>query len=260
MQERHKNRALYFKELAITSKKFFIPYIERFYKLKPGDEVLEVGCGDGGNLLPFAERECNVLGVDISEVRINDAINYFRDAGAKGNFIASDFFKLKLNKQKKRYDLVVSNDVYEHIIDKRMFLNEIKEILNPGGVFFISFPAWQMPFGGHQQISKNKIISHLPFIHLFPNFLYRAIFKLGGEKEDFIKGMMEIKSTRTTIEQFESLIKEADYKIINRELYFINPHYETKFGLKPRILSPILARIPYIRNFFTTTCFYLLKR
>lgn len=117
-----------------------------------------------------------------------------------------------------------------------------------------------MPFGGHQQISKNKIISHLPFIHLLPSFLYRAIFKLGGEKEDFIKGMMEIKSTRTTIEQFETLLKETDFKVINRELYFINPHYETKFGLKPRILSPLLARIPYIRNFFTTTCFYLLKR
>ena len=80
------------------------------------------------------------LGVDISEVRINDAINYFRDAGAKGNFIASDFFKLKLNKQKKRYDLVISNDVYEHIVDKRMFLKEIKEILNTeGGCFLYLF-------------------------------------------------------------------------------------------------------------------------
>lgn len=27
MQERHKNRLVYFKELAITSKNYFIPYI-----------------------------------------------------------------------------------------------------------------------------------------------------------------------------------------------------------------------------------------
>ena len=54
MQERQKDRARYFSELAHTSEKYFIPYISPFMKVEAGMNVLEIGCGDGGNLLPFA--------------------------------------------------------------------------------------------------------------------------------------------------------------------------------------------------------------
>ena len=65
MQERQKNRKLYFEELSITSKKYYIPYISKFKKIKEGMNILEIGCGDGGNLLPFAELGCSTTGVDI---------------------------------------------------------------------------------------------------------------------------------------------------------------------------------------------------
>lgn len=95
MQERHRNRSQYFKELSITSKKYFIPYIQRWYTLNVGMNVLEIGCGDGGNLLPFSVMGCNTIGVDMAESRIKDARCFFQQAHAKGEFIASDIFKLK---------------------------------------------------------------------------------------------------------------------------------------------------------------------
>ena len=70
MQERHKNRKLYFHELAQTSQKYFIPYIKQFKQLGQDSRILEIGCGDGGNLLPFAQMGYYTLGVDISERRI----------------------------------------------------------------------------------------------------------------------------------------------------------------------------------------------
>ena len=66
MQERHTNRTVYFKELSITSKNYFIPYIQRWHTVKVGTDVLEIGCGDGGNLLPFSEMGCHVVGVDMA--------------------------------------------------------------------------------------------------------------------------------------------------------------------------------------------------
>ena len=54
--------------------------------------MLEIGCGEGGNLLPFAEKECNVTGIDRSEERISQAISYFKLLGFNGRFIYSDFF------------------------------------------------------------------------------------------------------------------------------------------------------------------------
>ncbi len=55
MQERHLYRDLYFTELANTSRDFYIDYLNNHFPLKEGCKILEVGCGNGGNLLSFAE-------------------------------------------------------------------------------------------------------------------------------------------------------------------------------------------------------------
>jgi len=256
MQERQHNRELYFKELALTSRTYYLPYIARFKRMERGMNVLEVGCGDGGNLLPFAETGCNVTGVDLSENRIKDAIRFFAEQQAQGTFIASDIFLLK--GLEHSFDLILCHDVIEHIERKAAFLSDLKHYLKPGGIVFMSFPAWQMPFGGHQQICRNKVISHLPFIHLLPSPLYKGILKAGGETQARIEELLSIKQTRTSIELFEKLAKQ-EFTLADRRLYFINPHYEVKFGLKPRRLPAPIASIPYVRNFFTTSCFYLLK-
>lgn len=54
MQYRQSDRKLYFHELSTTSQKYFIPYIEKYKEITHGINVLEIGCGDGGNLLPFS--------------------------------------------------------------------------------------------------------------------------------------------------------------------------------------------------------------
>lgn len=257
MQERHKNREVYFKELSITSKKYFIPYVQDWCKLEVGMNVLEIGCGDGGNLLPFSEMGCNTIGVDIAESRIKDAIFFFEKAHAKGVFIASDIFKIK--ELEYSFDLIICHDVIEHIMEKKDFLSRLRKYLKPQGTIFMSFPAWQMPFGGHQQICRSVIASRLPFIHLLPKSLYKLILRCCKEDDACIKELLSIKETATSIEFFEHLASDTNLKIMNRRLYFINPHYEIKFGLTPRKLSKYIGSIPYLRNFFTTSCFYILK-
>lgn len=122
----------------------------------------------------------------------------------------------------------------------------------------MGFPAWQMPFGGHQQICKNKIVSHLPFIHLLPKSLYRSVLRICNEDESCINELLNIKKDRVSIELFESLIEELELDIVDRCLWFINPHYKQKFNLKPRKMYPFIEKIPYVRNFFCTSCFYVI--
>lgn len=257
MQERHSNRQIYFEELAHTSKKYFLPYIQKFLSIGEDTKILEIGCGDGGNLLPFAEMGCNVTGVDIAESRILQAKIYFEERNTPAKLIASDIFKLKDLQQ--QFDLILIHDVIEHIHDKETFLQDIKRYLKNGGMIFIGFPAWQMPFGGHQQICRSKLASHWPFLHLLPNPVYRYILKSLKENDACIRELMDIKSCKTTIEMFEKLMRKCKYEIVDRTLYFINPHYETKFNLKPRRLSPFIGATPYIRNFFCTSTFYMIK-
>lgn len=258
MQERHQNREAYFKELATTSENYFIPYINRFKTLEAGMSILEIGCGEGGNLLPLARLGCNVTGVDMATTRVEEARTFFEAHQAEGTFIASDIFLLK--HLEASFDLIICHDVYEHLFNKPIFLANLRNYVKPDGLIFMSFPAWQMPFGGHQQICKNRVLSHLPFMHLLPVPIYRTILRWGGEEQACVKELLEIKETRVTIESFERLSHENQYTLIDRTLYFINPHYEVKFGLKPRRLPALLAGIPYLRNFLTTSCFYMLKR
>jgi 2-polyprenyl-3-methyl-5-hydroxy-6-metoxy-1,4-benzoquinol methylase len=170
MQQRHTNRKQYFEELAITSEKYFIPYISQSKKIEKGMRILEIGCGDGGNLLPFARIGCKTVGIDISEGRIHDAKLYFKEKGFNGDFITSDIFLI--NDMKNMFNIIICHDVMEHIHDKKQLLQKLSEFLTTDGIVFVSFPAWQMPFGGHQQLCKNRLLSHFPFLHLFPNCIY----------------------------------------------------------------------------------------
>lgn len=256
MQERHSDRERYFDEQARTTEKYYIPYIRKCCPELP-QEVLEVGCGEGGNLFSFAQLGCSVTGVDIAAGRIAEARKFFAKRGAEGTFIASDIFKL--TELEHKFSLILVHDVIEHIDDKAGFLKGLKRYLAPGGVVFIAFPAWQMPFGGHQQIAHSKVVSHFPFLHLLPSPLYKGVLAAAGENEPTIRELMNIKHTRCPIEKFQAALYATGYRVVDRQLYFINPHYETKFGLKPRKLHGSLSVLPYVRNFFSTSCFYLVQ-
>lgn len=257
MQERHIDRDRYFEEQAQTTRNYYIPYIKQFIGDLPTD-VLEVGCGEGGNLYPFAELGCRVVGVDIAASRIEQAQSFFSGKNQKGSFIASDIFQLR--DLHKHFPLILMHDVIEHISDKVQFLSGMRSYLSSNGMIFIAFPAWQMPFGGHQQIAHGRIISHLPFIHLLPHTFYKWMLKMGGEQEDTIRELLNIKETKCSIEQFRRILEQTGYQIVDQQLYLINPHYEVKFGLSPRKLNKVLSSVPYIRNFFSTSCFYLLRK
>ncbi len=258
MQKRHKDREQYFMELAATSEKYYIPYVASFIPVVQSLRVLEIGCGEGGNLLPFLERGCQVTGLDISETRIAQAAAYFAKRGLKANLIAGDF--LRTNPEELGgFDLILMHDVIEHVQEKHAFLSKAKALLKPDGLFFVGFPAWQMPFGGHQQICHNRMLSKFPFIHLLPPTMYEHVLKKGGESPEMIAELLDIKKCRTTIELFEDIIDSAEYKIVDRQLYFINPHYEIKFNLTPRKLNALWTKLKGVRNFLSTSCFYMLR-
>ena len=63
MQIRHKNREIYFREQAECTQKYVIPYIEQVLCIKPNLRILEIGCGEGGNLKPFLDLGCYCVGI-----------------------------------------------------------------------------------------------------------------------------------------------------------------------------------------------------
>ncbi|MDO4764410.1 MAG: hypothetical protein Q4A00_08545 [Flavobacteriaceae bacterium] len=142
---------------------------------------------------------------------------------------------------------------------KGNFISRIKLFLKDDGIVFFRFPAWHMPFGGHQQICRSKVCSKVPFTHLLPKVIYEKYLSLFKEKSSCIEELLSIKRSKMTIENFEFLCRKLDYEILDRTLWLINPHYKVKFNLPAIKLNSILTRLYYIRNYLSTSCYYIIK-
>ena len=255
---RFADRERYFEALAETSRSCYRPYIDRFKTLGDGAEILEIGCGEGGNLLPFAEAGFRVTGIDISPNKIRNARTYFAKREARGEFDVLDFLDGTEFPEGPVFDLILIHDVIEHIEPeyKDRFFARLSAFLKPGGLIFWGFPAWQMPFGGHQQICRSRACT-LPFLHLLPAGWYERWLRAFKEDPETIRDLMSIKRSKMTVERFEELCGAHGLRIEDRILWLVNPHYKAKFGLTPRRLPRWVAAVPRVRNFFATACFYL---
>jgi hypothetical protein len=100
--------------------------------------------------------------------------------------------------------------------------------------------------------------SHFPYVHVLPKFLYKSFLQLCGEENSRIEELLDIKDTKTSIEHFDKVISEAGLQIVDKRYYFINPHYEAKFGLHPRKFCSVFS-VPYLRNYFITSCWAILR-
>ena len=260
MQERHINKKKYFNEQVQTTEKYVIPFIEQTHPITPETSILEIGCGEGGNLLPFLQRGCKIVGIDILQGKIDKANEYFLDHPKKdrANFMVQDIYDVDPDLNWK-FDIIIMRDVIEHIHDQEKFMAYIKRFLKPSSNIFFGFPPWQMPFGGHQQTCKSTFLSKLPWFHLLPTVAYKKMLLLFGETQRNVDNLIEIKETGISLERFQRILKKEEYSIDREVWYFINPNYEIKFGLKPKKSIPPFKSIPYLRNFFITAGYYLIS-
>ncbi len=259
MHDRHTDRELYFREQSHTTSKHVIPFIESILPVNGSVSVLEIGCGEGGNLLPFLEAGCaRIAGIDLSESKIENARSFYSAIpdGDRIEFTAADIYD---SDSAGTFDIIMMRDVLEHIHDQERFIGFVRRFLNPGGVIFIAFPPWNNPFGGHQQMCDSRLLSKMPWIHLLPRAVYRRLLLSAGESPARTEGLLEIKDTGINIGRFERAIKKEGFFIAKKSLWIINPNFEVKFGLKPLRLPQFLGKIAGLRNFITTTGYYIIS-
>ena len=285
MQQRHKDHNRYFNEQAECMRRYVIPYIEQAandyiktqshnhikqsqntqqrntepWSLAPEMRVLEIGCGEAGNLKPFLDMGCECVGIDIDEPKIEVGKTRFADHpySDRIHLICNDIYKVK-PKELGEFDLIILRDVIEHIPHQEVFMHDMKRFMNDHTMVFFGFPVWHNPFGGHQQICKSKVLSHLPWMHLLPRPLYKGLLRFGGESQGTIDGLMDVKTTGISIHRFERILRDEHLQVLKHTHYLINPNYEIKFGLRPRVV-PRMLQIPYLSDFYTTAMYYVVR-
>lgn len=262
----HTKPDVYLQHQVWNAEKSILPFCAPFLPIQgnwSGTEVLELGCGEGGNLKPFADAGAKCTGIDLNEVKINqgrDIMRQYIEAGQIDLFYDDIFNPEIVQKFSGRFDVVILKDVIEHVPDKARILRQIALFLkSKTGVLFIGWPPWAMPFGGHQQVTHSKVLRSLPWFHLLPKPLYQGILKAAGEPQPVVEELMQIRRDRVPLNLMYRLIKEAGLKKVAEKWYLINPIYEFKFKLKTREQAKWMRGVPLLRDLTTTSVYFLLK-
>jgi len=117
--------------------------IERAEVLK-GFDILDVGCGGGLLSESLARMGANTLGIDTSESNITIATLHasadpaLSPSSSQSNLTYLNTPAESLLSQPKRYDVVCSMEVLEHVDNPSAFLSTCAELLKPGGHLFLS--------------------------------------------------------------------------------------------------------------------------
>jgi 2-polyprenyl-3-methyl-5-hydroxy-6-metoxy-1,4-benzoquinol methylase len=108
-------------------------------ELLPVDSYLDAGCGDGRYLaaLPdLGELPQRVVGVDIAESILGTARRATTLAGFEPELVRANLERLPFGGAE--FDLVVSVQVLEHLLDPDAGVRELARVLRPGGLLVLS--------------------------------------------------------------------------------------------------------------------------
>ena len=110
-------------------------------KIKPGDKVLDVGCGTGDLTLTakkYAGASGSAYGIDASPEGVDMARKKAKRSGSETVFEVGLIEKIAY--PDATFDVVISRLVIHHLPDdlKRQGFKEIYRVLKPGGLFFLA--------------------------------------------------------------------------------------------------------------------------
>jgi 2-polyprenyl-3-methyl-5-hydroxy-6-metoxy-1,4-benzoquinol methylase len=123
------DRAIYEEKLRITRD-----------LLRPGDRVLEIGCGTGSTALAHAPHVAHVLATDISAAMIAIAKEKAAQAGA-ANVTFRRAALAEIEPSEGPFDAVLALSLLHLLEDRDAALARIHALLRPGGVFVSSTPC-----------------------------------------------------------------------------------------------------------------------
>jgi len=140
--------------------------------LKPEEEetVLDMGCSRGFYVKAMEDYTRGVIGVDISEDSLENAVTPRVEYGDITN----------LNFTEGSFDKVYSLHTIEHLPDLERFFAEVTRVLKPGGTAIVIYP-WEL-FRGMQAIGaairqyRNPLLARKLHLHrLTPKSIRRLI-------------------------------------------------------------------------------------
>jgi SAM-dependent methyltransferase len=144
-------------------------------RVRPGERLLDAGCGEGRHCFGALERGARVVGLDLDQGALRAAAgalrNRARELGALGEMIRGNAFTLPFRNE--AFDKVICSEVMEHVHDYRAVARELARVTRPGGMIAVTIPTltsehlylrtgddYFESLGGHIRIFRPRELSH----------------------------------------------------------------------------------------------------
>jgi SAM-dependent methyltransferase len=116
--------------------------------LRPGERVLDMGCGAGRHAFEMYRRGADVIALDHDPDELATVGEWFAamreegsvPAGAEADVKEGDALDLPF--ADGEFDRIVAAEVLEHIPDDAAAIAELVRVLRPGGTIAVTVPRW----------------------------------------------------------------------------------------------------------------------
>jgi 2-polyprenyl-3-methyl-5-hydroxy-6-metoxy-1,4-benzoquinol methylase len=101
-------------------------------------KIIDIGCGNGYLGKALKEKKAIVHGCDIS----NDAVSQAKkelDRAFQFDASSNNFEEIE-----EKYDIIISTELIEHLLEPEKFLENLKKILKPDGFIVLTTPNFLM--------------------------------------------------------------------------------------------------------------------
>lgn len=218
--------------------------------------VCDFGCGAGGKSIWLKETGAReVVGVDLSETLISQAKKHSKQAHPC-TFRVENICTTTCSDD--QFDIVIANDVMEHVNQPFHMLEEAYRILKPGGILCINFEPYYHFLGHHMWD-----VIHIPWAHVLfseqtridayeklvaplPDGQHRIHFRIDTDS----KGRQHIGYlNHITLKQFKQTVSHTK---------FHTDHYHIHTFQKP--ILKLLGNFPLFQEFLCKKAVCILKK
>jgi len=235
-------------------------YFQLFSKIKNGikvnmysKKVLEIGCGQGGICLYAALNGAKqVIGIDVSDKALI-AANKFKDLvikeiGRKLNVSFSKMTAESLAFESESIDIIIADNVFEHVADIDIVMKECNRVLSKGGKIVVpNFPSFYSKFGPHVKYGIK-----IPWVHVF--FKERTVINVmhilarnDDKMYEFYPGLKKGAKTYQEIRAYN------DFNYISNKIFANSAlrsgfYIETMISNRPNWAWLLMKIMPFLRK------------
>jgi 2-polyprenyl-3-methyl-5-hydroxy-6-metoxy-1,4-benzoquinol methylase len=218
-----------------------------------GLKVLDIGCGTGSLCVDIATKGAKkVIGIDIDELAVAFAkehlTRFFPKLENRIAFRCCSISGINDND----FDIIVSKDTFEHILDLDRELMEMKRRLKPGGKMYVGFSPLYHSFRGDHGRTKTKI----PWGHLLipEKILLRSLKK---NRKERITSIYDLGLNTLSLRQFFIRFKKSGFAVSH---FCVNANTLGRGHEKAMLkIFSLVRRVPALEKYFSCNLYCILE-